>query len=81
MCYACDDEGDPRFEPEEFNLEMLPEEEREEFVVFAADQFRSVIEKASQNDILYELITEWSQAKQAMFTFTSVMENRLLDDD
>jgi len=81
MCHACDDEGDPRFEPEEFNLEMLPEEEREEFVVFASDQFRSVIEKASKNDILYELITEWPQAKQAMFTFTSVMENRLLDND
>ena len=77
MCHECDDEG---IEPEEFSLDMIPEEEREEFVEFAQEQFRTVIEKASQHDILFELITEWPKAKQAMFTFTSVMENRLFDD-
>jgi hypothetical protein len=74
MCHECDDDGQ-----EEFNLNMIPEEEREEFVEFASEQFRTVIDKASQHDILFELITEWPKAKQAMFTFTSVMENRLFD--
>jgi hypothetical protein len=59
---------------------MIPEEEREEFVEFASIQFRSVIEKASQHDILYELITEWPEINQAMFTYTTVMENRLFDN-
>jgi hypothetical protein len=75
MCHECDDDNQ-----EEFNINMLPEDEREGFVEFASEQFRTVIEKASQHDILFELITEWPQAKQAMFTFTSVMENRLFDD-
>ena len=74
MCHECDDDGQ-----EEFNLNMIPEEEREEFVKFASEQFRTVIDKASQHDILFELITEWPKAKQAMFTFTSVMENLLFD--
>ena len=75
MCHECDDDGQ-----EEFNLNMIPEEEREEFVEFASEQFRTVIDKASQHDILFELITEWPQAKQAMFTFATVMENKMLGD-
>lgn len=78
MCHKCDDEGE---EQQEFTLDMIPEEEREEFVEFASEQFRTVIEKASQKDILFELITEWPQAKQAMFTFTAVMENRLFNQE
>ena len=78
MCHECDDEGE---EQQEFTLDMIPEEEREEFVEFASEQFRTVIEKASQKDILFELITEWPQAKQAMFTFTAVMENRLFNQE
>jgi len=78
MCHECDDEGE---EQQEFTLDMIPEEEREEFVEFASEQFRTVIEKASQKDILFELITEWPQAKQALFTFTAVMENRLFNQD
>lgn len=78
MCHECGDEEDQ----EEFNINMLPEHERENFIEFAVDQFHSVIEKATQHDILFELITEWPQAKQAMFSFATVMENRaLLDED
>ena len=73
MCHECDDDGQ-----EEFNINMLPEDEREDFVEFASEQFHTVIEKASQHDILFELITEWPQAKQAMFTFATVMENKML---
>ena len=78
MCHECDDEG---MDEQEFTLDMIPEEEREEFVEFAQDQFRTVIESASQKDILFELITEWPQAKQAMFTFTTVMGNRLFGNE
>ena len=78
MCHECDDEGEKQ---QEFTLDMIPEEEREEFVEFASEQFRTVIEKASQKDILFELITEWSKDKQALFTFTAVMENRLFNQD
>jgi hypothetical protein len=78
MCHECDDEG---MEQQEFTLDMIPEEEREEFVEFASEQFRTVIEKASQKDILFELITEWSADKQALFTLTAVMENRLFNRD
>jgi hypothetical protein len=76
MCHECDDDGQ-----EEFNINMLPEDEREEFVEFASEQFHTVIEKASKHDILFELITEWPQAKQAMFTFATVMENKMLNDE
>jgi hypothetical protein len=78
MCHECDDEG---MEPQEFSLNDIPEEEQEDFLVFAQDKFRKVMEKAIQHDILFELITEWPTEKQAMFTFATVMEDRLLDKD
>ena len=78
MCHECDDEG---IEPQEFTIDMIPEEEQEEFFMFAQDKFRKVMEKAIQHDILFELITEWPVEKQAMFTFATVMEDRLLDKD
>lgn len=78
MCHEC---GDDEEELQEFSMDMIPEEEREEFMDYAQEQFRSVIEKATQHDILFELITEWHPAKQAMFTFASVMENRALQQE
>jgi hypothetical protein len=78
MCHECDDEG---MEQEEFTLNMIPEEEREEFLDYAIDKFRKVMEKATEHDILFELITEWPAQKQAMFTFATVMEDKLLGDD
>ena len=77
MCHECGDDD----ELQEFSMDMIPEEEREEFIEFAVDQFHSVIEKATQHDGLFELITEWPQQKQAMVTFAAVMENRLLQQD
>jgi hypothetical protein len=53
MCHECDDEG---MEQEEFTLNMIPEEEREEFLDYAIDKFRKVMEKATEHDILFELI-------------------------
>jgi hypothetical protein len=78
MCHECDDEG---IEPQEFTLDMIPEEEQEEFLDFAVDKFKKVMEKAIDHDILFELITEWPVEKQAMFTFATVMEDKLLGDD
>ena len=78
MCHECDDEG---IEQQEFTLDMIPEEEREEFLDYAVDKFKKVMDKAVDHDILFELITEWPVQKQAMFTFATVMEDRLLGDD
>jgi hypothetical protein len=78
MCHECDDEN---MEREEFNLNMIPEEEQEEFLDYAVDKFKKVMDKAIEHDILFELITEWPAAKQAMFTFATVMEDKLLGDD
>ena len=78
MCHECDNEG---MEPQEFNLNDIPKEEQEDFLVFAQDKFRKVMDKAIQHDILFELITEWPTEKPAMFTFATVMEDRLLDKD
>ena len=78
MCHEC---GDEEQEDQEFTLDMIPEEEQEEFLDFAVDKFRKVMNKAIEHDILYELITEWPTQKQAMFTFATVMEDRLLGDD
>ena len=78
MCHECDDEG---MEQQEFTLDMIPEEEQEEFLDFAVDKFKKVMDKAINHDILFELITEWPVEKQAMFTFATVMEDRLLGDD
>jgi len=78
MCHECDDEG---MGHEEFTLDMIPEEEREEFLDYAVDKFKKVMEKATEHDILFELITQWPAQKQAMFTFATVMEDRLLGDD
>ena len=66
---------------EEFTLDMIPEEEREEFLDYAVDKFKKVMDKASKHDILFELITQWPAQKQAMFTFATIMEDRLLGDD
>ena len=77
MCHECGDEE----EQQEFSLDMIPEEEQEEFLDFAVDKFRKVMDKAIEHDILYELITEWPTQKQAMFTFATVMEDKLLGDD
>jgi len=66
---------------EEFTLDMIPEEEREEFLDYAIDKFKKVMDKASKHDILFELITEWPAQKQAMFTFATIMEDKLLGDD
>lgn len=77
MCHECDDE-----EPtEEFNINMIPEEEQEEFLDYAVEKFTKVMDKAIEHDILFELITEWPTAKQAMFTFATIMEDKLLGDD
>ena len=78
MCHECDDEG---MGHEEFTLDMIPEEEREEFLDYAIDKFRKVMEKASKHDILFELKTQWPAQKQAMFTFATIMEDKLLGDD
>ena len=78
MCHECDDEN---MEQEEFNLNMIPEEEREEFLDYAVDKFKKVMDKAIDHDILFELITEWPTQKQAMFTFATVMEDKLFGDD
>lgn len=78
MCHECDDEG---IEEQEFNINMIPEEEQEEFLDFAVDKFKKVMEKATEHDILFELITEWPVQKQAMFTFATVMEDKLLGDE
>ena len=78
MCHECDDEN---MEQEEFNLNMIPEEEREEFLDYAVDKFKKVMDKAVEHDILFELITEWPIQKQAMFTFATVMEDKLFGDD
>jgi hypothetical protein len=78
MCHECDDE---EMGHEEFTLDMIPEEEREEFLDYAIDKFKKVMDKASKHDILFELITEWPAQKQAMFTFATIMEDRLLGDD
>jgi hypothetical protein len=77
MCHECGDEE----EQQEFTLDMIPEEEQEEFLDFAVDKFRKVMDKAIEHDILFELITEWPTQKQAMFTFATVMEDKLLGDD
>ena len=76
MCHECEDDDD-----KEFNINDIPEHEREGFVQYAQQQFHNVIEKASNHDILFELITQWPQAKQAMFTFATVMEHRILSDE
>ena len=77
MCHECGDDE----EQQEFTLDMIPEEEQEEFLDFAVEKFRKVMDKAIEHDILFELITEWPAPKQAMFTFATVMEDRLLGDD
>jgi hypothetical protein len=60
---------------------MIPEEEREEFLDFAVDKFRKVMDKAIKHDVLFELITEWPAQKQSMFTLATVLEERILGDD
>ena len=77
MCHECGDEE----EEQEFSMDMIPEEEQEEFIEYAQEKFRKVIDKAIDHDILFELITEWPQQKQAMFTFATIMEDKLLGED
>jgi hypothetical protein len=87
MCEACDNEYNN--EEEEVNfLSDIPEHEKEEFLSFACAQFNNIIEKATEHNILYQLITDWERERQAAFTMACVMESRansiaqtVLDDD
>ena len=73
MCHEYDDN-----EPEQqYTMDMIPEEEREEFITYACTQFENVIETAEGKDILYELITEWPREKQALFALTTFFEGKL----
>ena len=78
MCEACNHEEE---EPQEFSINMIPEEEREEFLDYAVQQFHNVIEKADSNGILFELAAEWSRPRCAMFTMATVVEHRIMDAD
>ena len=78
MCHECDDE---EMDHQEFTLDMIPEQEREEFLDYAVDKFKKVMDKASKHDILFELITQWPEQKQAMFTLATIMEDKLLGDE
>ena len=74
MCHECDNVNE--FDHDDNFLDDIPEEEREEFVTYACNQFNSIIEKADKHNILTELITEWSTEKQAAFTYACVMGAR-----
>lgn len=76
MCQECDDNNDFFEEDGDDFLSQIPEHEREDFFTFACEQFRYMIDQATENNILYPLITEWSKNKQAAFTLACVMEQR-----
>ena len=79
MCQACNhEEEEPQ---EEFTIDMIPEEDREEFLDYAVQQFTNVIDKADSNGILFEMATEWSRPRCAMFTMATIVEHRMLDAD
>lgn len=84
MCHECDDNEENMFEDDyqqPHALQGIPEEEVEEFLEFASSKFASVIEEASNRDVLYELITEWPKAKQAAFTLSTIIQSKIFEDD
>jgi hypothetical protein len=74
MCHECEDNG---FDDEPFDLNMVPEAEREDFLDFACLQVSKVINKAEKEGFLYELITEWPKEKQLAFAVATVIQDRL----
>lgn len=77
MCQDCDDDGFYNEDDNEDNfLQQIPEHEREDFFNFACEQFRYMIDQASERNILAPLITEWNRDRQAAFTLACVMEKR-----
>lgn len=77
MCKACEHNEEEQ-EPE-FSIEMIPEEDREEFLDYAVEQFHNVIEKADSNGILYEIAAEWSRPRVAMYTMATIVEHRTMN--
>lgn len=82
MCHECDDE----FEYEDNIditelLENAPEEFKEEFFDYAMEQMGLVMQAAEKNNVLFEMLTEWSKERISAFEMAVIVGGKSLDDD
>jgi hypothetical protein len=80
MCEACDNDND-EFEPVEFDINNLTDDEKEQYFEYVSKQMNLVIDKAESHGVLFDLITEWPRGKVVAFEMATVLENRVLNDD
>jgi len=74
MCHECGDEY------EDNTLNDMSPDELNEFAYYASDRMREVIEVAESHGILYELITEWSNARIVQFEIAALMGSSSIND-
>ena len=80
MCEACHDDHEEENNTDEL-FESLPESKKEEFYDYITKQMNLIMEKAENHGVLFELITEWSKAKQVAYEMAAVIEDRVLNDN
>lgn len=59
----------------------LSEQEKEEFYEYITTQMGLVMDTAEKHNVLFEMITEWPRDKQLAFAMSTVLQNKILDDD
>jgi hypothetical protein len=83
MCHECgDDEGDEIEFASDYveALQSMPPDVREEMISEVAGYMNHVMQRAEQQGILFELITQWDRRRVAMYEAAIVMEKNILDD-
>ncbi len=66
---------------DERDFEDLSPQEKEEFYEYVGQQMHIVMKKAESHGVLFDLITSWPREKQLAFAVSTVIENKILEDE
>jgi hypothetical protein len=62
-------------------MDPFEEAEKIKYIEEQCDAAKLVIEAASEDTVLYELISEWTKGKITSYEMTVIARNKYLDDD
>jgi len=62
-------------------MDPFEEAEKIKYIEQQCDSAKQIIEAASEDTVLYELISEWTKAKITSYEMTVIARNNYLRDD
>lgn len=62
-------------------MDPFEEAEKIKYIEEQCDAAKQVIEAASEDTVLYEMISEWTKAKITSYEMTVIARNNFLKDD